>query len=69
MIALIQCGADPLRPPNKAGNTPLRDAERERHENVINFLKEYERRVGSVSGPISVDWDGGLLCGYAIETC
>ena len=30
--ALIECGADPLRPANKAGNTPLSDAKREQHE-------------------------------------
>ena len=42
--ALIECGADPLRPPNAAGNTPLRDAEREGHAHVVRFLKEYEYR-------------------------
>jgi len=25
-ITLIELGADPLRPPNKGGNTPLKDA-------------------------------------------
>jgi len=42
--ALIECGADPLRPPNAAGNTPLRDAEREGHAHVVRFLKEYAYR-------------------------
>jgi len=42
--ALIECGADPLRPPNAAGNTPLRDAEREGHAHVVRFLKEFEYR-------------------------
>ncbi len=45
-IPLIQGGADPLRPANKAGNTPLKDAERERHTKSINFFKEYEKRCG-----------------------
>mmetsp|Transcript_8549 Transcript_8549/g.22351 ORF Transcript_8549/g.22351 Transcript_8549/m.22351 type:complete len:505 (+) Transcript_8549:86-1600(+) len=44
VIALIQCGADPLRPKNKAGYTPLTDAMRERHTHVIDFLNEYRRR-------------------------
>ena len=42
--ALIEYGADPLRPPNAAGNTPLRDAEREGHAHVVRFLKEYAYR-------------------------
>ena len=42
--ALIECGADPLRPPNAAGNTPLRDAEREGHAHVVRFLKEFAFR-------------------------
>lgn len=42
VIALIQAGADPLRPPNKANNTPLLDAQRERHMEVVDFLIEYE---------------------------
>lgn len=41
---LIECGADPLRPPNAAGNTPLRDAGREGHAHVVRFLKEFEYR-------------------------
>ena len=42
--ALIECGADPLRPPNAAGNTPLKDAQREGHAHVVRFLKEYAYR-------------------------
>jgi len=45
VIALIECGADPLRPPNKAGYTPLYDAEREKHESTIAFLKWYKIQV------------------------
>jgi len=45
VIALIECGADPLRPANKAGNTPLRDAQREKHESTIAFLKWYKIQV------------------------
>ena len=42
--ALIECGADPLRPPNAAGQTPLTDAEREGHAHVVRFLKEFAYR-------------------------
>jgi len=45
VIALIETGADPLRPPNKAGNTPRADAVRERHDRVVRFLDEYEKRL------------------------
>ena len=48
VIALIEAGADPLRPPNKAGNTPRTDAVRERHDLVVRFLDEYEKRVKNV---------------------
>jgi hypothetical protein len=41
---LIECGADPLRPSNAAGNTPLKDAQREGHAHVVRFLKEYAYR-------------------------
>lgn len=43
--ALIELGADPFRPANKAGNTPMSDAQRERHQHVIRFLEEYEQRA------------------------
>jgi len=46
--ALIESGADPLRPANKAGNTPMSDAQRERHQHVISFLEEYEQRARGV---------------------
>ena len=46
LIELIKLGADPLLPPNKAGNTPLTDAQRERHQHVVHFLQEYEKIVG-----------------------
>ena len=50
VIALIQCGADPLRPKNKAGFTPLTDAMRERHMHVSKFLLEYKRRKSGKRG-------------------
>jgi len=46
VIALIQYGADPQPPMNKAGFTPLTDAQRENHNHVVTFLEEYQRRVG-----------------------
>ena len=46
--ALIESGADPLRPANKAGNTPMSDAQRERHQHVVSFLEEYEQRARGV---------------------
>jgi hypothetical protein len=46
---LILLGADPMRPANKAGNTPLKDAQREKYEDVINFLKDYEQIVNSLT--------------------
>ena len=49
VVELIRHGADPLRPPNLAGNTPLRDAQRECHEPVIRFLKEYAFRARSAA--------------------
>mmetsp|Transcript_29217 Transcript_29217/g.94960 ORF Transcript_29217/g.94960 Transcript_29217/m.94960 type:complete len:199 (+) Transcript_29217:48-644(+) len=45
VIALIQCGADPLRPPNMSGFRPLTDAYRERHFHVATFLNEYQRHA------------------------
>mmetsp|Transcript_58896 Transcript_58896/g.164529 ORF Transcript_58896/g.164529 Transcript_58896/m.164529 type:complete len:456 (-) Transcript_58896:262-1629(-) len=47
VIALIQFGADPQRPKNKAGFTPLTDASREKHQHVVDFLLEYQRRFAS----------------------
>jgi hypothetical protein len=44
-IKLIQLGADPLRPKNKSGYTPLTDAKREKYEAVIKFLEAYELRA------------------------
>ena len=48
---LIEFGADPLRPPNKAGVTPMSDARRERHQHVIRFLEEYQQRAEGLSTP------------------
>ena len=45
VIELILLGADPLRPMNKAGNTPLCDARRENHTHVVHFLEEYAGRA------------------------
>jgi len=42
---LIICGANPLRPANKAGETPKSDAQRERHTHVVNFLTAYAKVV------------------------
>jgi len=39
--ALIAAGADPHRPANLAGNTPLADAQRENHPKAIKLLEEY----------------------------
>eukprot|EP00239_Pterosperma_sp_CCMP1384_P001094 CAMPEP_0197844896 /NCGR_PEP_ID=MMETSP1438-20131217/1874_1 /TAXON_ID=1461541 /ORGANISM="Pterosperma sp., Strain CCMP1384" /LENGTH=122 /DNA_ID=CAMNT_0043455925 /DNA_START=62 /DNA_END=430 /DNA_ORIENTATION=- len=49
VIKLIQLGADPLKPPNKVGNTPLRSAKRERHSAVVDFLEKYETRLTGFS--------------------
>ena len=43
IIELIKLGADPLRPPNKAGNTPLKNAKYENYTRVIDFLKKYQQ--------------------------
>ena len=48
IITLIEMGADPLLPPNKAGETPLTDSLRERHGRVTAFLQEYEFRIRSL---------------------
>merc|ERR1719502_2414070 len=39
--ALVAHGADPRRPANLAGNTPLKDAQRERHTKAIQLLEDY----------------------------
>jgi hypothetical protein len=39
--ALIEAGADPGRPPNKAGYTPITDAEREAHSDIAFYLRQY----------------------------
>ena len=59
MIALIECGAD-TRNANKAGNTALADAQRERHGAVVTFLERYRRRHLQAS-PL-----GRWLSGYPI---
>lgn len=46
---LILLGADPLRPANKAGNTPLTDAKREGYQDVVTFLQEYQKRAQSLA--------------------
>jgi len=46
IIALIKAGADPFLPPNQAGFDTRKDAVRERHHHVINFLDEYKGRAG-----------------------
>lgn len=47
-IKLIQLGADPLRPMNKSGFTPLTDAKREKYDAVIKFLEAYELRASNL---------------------
>lgn len=51
--ALCRGGAYPTRPPNKAGHTPLTDAQRERHQHVVQFLENY-----SPSSTSETDDDG-----------
>merc|ERR1719355_94497 len=49
--ALCAAGADPRRPANLAGNTPLKDAQREGHSKAINLINEYlngKRPIGTV---------------------
>ena len=41
IIALIEGGADPLRPPNETGNTPLSDAYREKHTDSFALLENF----------------------------
>ena len=48
VIALIQAGADPLRPANKAGFTPLTDAMREKKWRTVRFLNAYTEIVQSL---------------------
>jgi len=38
-----------LLPPNKAGNTPLSDAQREKHAPAIAFLEDYKKKLGEVA--------------------
>lgn len=58
VIELIKLGADPLLPPNDAGNTPLMDAAHEKHEHVVVFLTEFERKLRKYMGKnIIVDND------------
>ena len=45
VITLIQCGADPNRPANKACNRPIDDSRRERYEAVTHFLVQFEGMV------------------------
>ena len=50
--ALVAAGADPRRPPNTAGNTPLADAERERHTDAVALLHQYlsgARAIGAAT--------------------
>merc|ERR1719375_115874 len=50
--ALCAAGADPRRPANLAGQTPLTDAEREGHKKAISPIKEYlsgARAIGVAS--------------------
>lgn len=59
---LIECGADPTRPPNGAGNTPEKDAEREGHAHVVRFLKEFAyRKTHAHTQSAETEINAGLL--------
>ena len=59
---LIECGADPTRPPNAAGNTPEKDAEREGHAHVVRFLKEFAyRKTHAHTQSAETEINAGLL--------
>merc|ERR1719327_474477 len=54
--ALCAAGADPSRPANLAGNTPLSDAQREGHKKAIELIKEYlsgARSIGKKHNSVS----------------
>ena len=59
---MIECGADPTRPPNAAGNTPEKDAEREGHAHVVRFLKEFAyRKTHAHTQSAETEINAGLL--------
>ena len=55
LVRLIQLGADPLRPPDTAGETPYSYALREGHDQVSAFLDEYRTRIKA-----AIDASGGM---------
>lgn len=58
---LILLGADPLRPANKAGNTPLADAKREGYQDVVTFLEEYQKHAKSLATAASTQKLQGFI--------
>ena len=48
VITLIQLGADPRRPANKACSRPLDDARRERYHVVTRFLEMFDEAVDAL---------------------
>ena len=69
--ALCAAGADPRRPANLAGNTPLKDAQREGHKKAIKLIEEYlsgKRPIGKHAGPVaSAVVVGEVVNGKAVE--
>jgi hypothetical protein len=57
---LIEVGADPGRPPNKAGFTPITDAEREKHSEVSFFLRQY------LGHPLRLNYASGLPTAWGV---
>jgi len=71
--ALCAAGADPRRPANTAGNTPLKDAQREKHGKAIKLLEEYlsgKRPIGTrpvVARAVGAASSSALPEGKAVE--
>merc|ERR1719409_2156951 len=69
--ALCAAGADPRRPANTSGNTPLSDAQREGHHKAIKLIEEYlsgKRHIGKHAGPVaSAVVVGEVVNGKAVE--
>merc|ERR1719380_274911 len=51
--ALCTAGADPSRPANLAGNTPLADAQREGHVKAIELLNQYLSGARPIGQPVA----------------
>jgi len=53
--ALCAAGADPRRPANTSGNTPLSDAQREGHSKAIELINEYLSGARPIGKPVPAD--------------